>query len=256
MKKLIMTAAVVACASIVSAQVPSDNVVGYVKETTPAAGGFNIVNVNVFGTADIQDVIANVADLNASTIKANADKIYVWSGTGYSSYGLYAGTSDYWMDTLSIGWNKAAKAAPSAVTLNRGNSVWYETGAGGVSAPLYTLGEVPNDGTFDIAVANFSLIAYPYAATINLTDLVVSNATASATKAVADKIYIWSGTGYSSYGLYAGTSDYWMDTLSIGWNKAAKAAPSDVDVDLGKGIWYESPAGAKTIGFTQNYNVN
>ena len=130
MKKLIMTAAVVACASIVSAQVVSDNIVGYVAEDTPAAGGFVILNVNVFGSADIQDVISNLGDLNASTVKANADKIYVWTGTGYASYGLYAGTSDYWMDTGATGWNKASKAAPSSADLDLGKGVWYESPGG------------------------------------------------------------------------------------------------------------------------------
>ena len=38
--------------------------------------------------------------------------------------------------------------------------------------------------------------------------------------------------------------------------KAGAASASDKDIDLGKGVWYESPAGPKTIGFTQSYNLD
>ena len=53
MKKLVMTVAVLACAASVIAQVTSANVVGYVKEATPAAGGFSIVSLNILGEGDL-----------------------------------------------------------------------------------------------------------------------------------------------------------------------------------------------------------
>jgi len=45
--------------------------------------------------------------------------------------------------------------------------------------------------------------------------------------------------------------------LRIGWNKSAKApSPEYMNLNLGKGFWYESTGGAKTIGFTQNYSID
>lgn len=263
MKKIIAATAVLGFAAAVTAQtVTSANVVGYSKEATPAPGAFTIVSLNVLGeadTVDIQDAVANTDALNASQSLANADKIYVWTGSGYNTYGLFDNTTEtFWMDSLASGWNKASKAAPSAQDIVRGSSVWFETGAGGSAADVMTAGEVPNDGVYDVTLAgSFDLVAYPYAASINIMDLVVSNGAASAVLADADKIYVWTGSGYNSYGLYdTGAETYWMDTLSSGWNKASKAQPSDADLDLGKGVWYEAPAGAKTIGFTQNYTLD
>ena len=258
MKKILfIAAAALISASAFAQTVSSANVVGYSKGTTPAAGGFDIVALNVFGTndtVDLQAAVANIDDLNAATSLANADKLYVWDN-GYTQYGLFAGTSNYWMISTSAGWLKAASAAPTSATIDRGAGTWFATGTGGSSTNLIVSGDVPNDGTYSVDVSTFSLIAYPFSASINLTDLAITNATASTSLASADKVYVWNG-GYTQYGLFAGTSNYWMISTSAGWLKAASAAPSSADIDLGKGIWYNSVDGAKTIGFTQNYNID
>jgi len=275
-KTLIIAAAALVSASAFSQTVSSANVVGYIQSTTPAAGSYDIVSLGILGTndtVDIQQAVANQGVLNSGgSILGNAagalaavDKLLVWTGSGYNTYGLYAGASNFWMISTSLGWSKSASALPSSATITRGQGVWFQTGTGGISTNLMTAGEVPNDGTYDVNLnAGFSLIAYPYSATINLTNLVVNNATASGSIlgnaagaiALADKIYVWSGSGYNTYGLYAGASNFWMVSTSLGWSKSASAAPSAANIDLGKGIWYESVDGAKTIGFTQNYTID
>jgi hypothetical protein len=278
MKKAIIIAAAALASASAFSQVSSANVVGYIKDNTPASGAYDIVSLGILGdsdTVDLQQAVANMADLHASgSILGNAagaialaDKLHVWNGSGYTTYGLYAGTSsNFWMSSASIGWSKAGSAAPSSATITRGSGVWFQTATGASSTNLLAAGEVPNDGTYEIALpGEYSLIAYPYASTINLQQLVVSNATASGSIlgnaagaiALADKIHVWSGSGYTTYGLYAGTSsNFWMSSASIGWSKAGSAAPSSANIDLGKGIWYQSVDGAKTIGFTQNYNLD
>jgi hypothetical protein len=122
-----------------------------------------------------------------------------------------------------------------------------------------SLGEVPNDGTYDVGLLEgFTLVAYPYSSAINLQDLSVSNSTASTSLDAADQIFVWNGLGYDQYGFFAGMgSDYWLISTDAGWFKAANAGPaSDADLDLGKGVWYKSADGAKTIGFTQNYTLD
>jgi len=260
-KTLIIAAAALVSASAFSQTVSSANVVGYIKQTTPAAGAYTIASLGILGTndtVDIQQAVANKNDLNASTVLANADKVIVWTGSGYNTYGLFnATTNKFWMLSTANGWVKAAQALPSSATITRGNGVWFATGTGGVSTNLMTAGEVPNDGTYNVTLSSsYGLIAYPYAATINLTNLVVANAAASTALASADKVIVWTGSGYTTYGLFnATTNTFWMVSTANGWVKAAQALPTSADLNLGKGMWYESPAGAKTIGFTQNYTI-
>ena len=131
MKKLIMTAAVVACAGIVSAQVYSDNIVGYSATATPAAGGFDIISLGLFGPGDsvsIQDAISNLDELNSGTSFANVDKLYVWNGSTYVKYGLYdKGAGNIFWLVDGIGWNIPTFANPTSAVLDLGKGFWYES---------------------------------------------------------------------------------------------------------------------------------
>jgi hypothetical protein len=269
-KTLTIAAAALISASAFAQTVTSANVVGYVKTGTPDAGSFDIIAASQFSdgtnsTISIQDIIGNKDALNAAAYpnKANADKIHVWTGSGYTSYGLYdTGTEVYWMDMANGAWNSPfGVAAASTDVIPRGTGLWFETGAGGTSTNVISSGDVFNDGQFDVdLVSSFDIITFPFSSTVSLTNLVVSNAVAAAypNKANADKIYVWTGSGYASYGLYdAGTETFWMDMGNGAWNSPFGVAVEATDtIDLGVGFWYESPAGAKTIGFTQNYTLD
>ena len=264
MRKLIitLTMALGVTASVVADSVTSANVVGYVKTAAPVAGNADIISIASFGTNDtvnIQDAIINLEDLNASTSKENADKMFIWNG-GYSIYGLYddGGTNSFWMDTGSAGWVVSSLATPANVTISRQDGVWFQTGTGGTANSIVTSGSVRDDNQFDVAVGDgVTILAYPFTSSINLTNLVVSNATASVTKADADKIFVWNG-GYTVYGLYddGGTNSFWMDTGSAGWIVTSLAAPTSAELPLGKGFWYESVDGAKTLGVEQIYTLS
>jgi len=267
MKKLMitLTMALGVTAYVAADSVTTGNVLGYVKTAAPAADGFEIISIASFGTNDtvsIQDAIMNLEDLNASTVKENADKIIVWSGSGYTKYGLFddGGTNSYWMETGESGWLFAGSATPATgITLSRQDAVWFQTGTGGTVNSIVTSGSVRDDNQFDVPVGEgFTLLAYPFTSSINLTNLVVSNATASVTKENADKITVWTGTGYAKYGLFddGGTNSFWMSTGESGWLFASSAAPTSADLPLGKGFWYESADGAKTLGFEQIYTLS
>ena len=132
MKKILfIAAAALISASAFAQTVSSANVVGYSKGTTPVAGAVDIVALNVFGTnatVDLQGAIGNMDELNASTALASADQIFVWNGGSYAQYGLFAGTSNYWMSSGASGWVKAATAAPTTgVEIDLGKGVWYKS---------------------------------------------------------------------------------------------------------------------------------
>jgi len=259
-----LTMALGVTAYVAADSVTTGNVLGYVKTAAPAADGFEIISIASFGTNDtvnIQDAIMNLEDLNASTVKANADKIIVWDGSSYDGYGLYNdnGTNSFWMSTGSAGWDIPSLAVPVNVTISRQDAVWFQTGTGGTANSIVTSGSVRDDDQFDAPVGDgFTLLAYPFTSSINLTNLVVSNATASVTKANADKIIVWNGSSYDEYGLYddAGTNAFWMSTSVAGWDISMLAAPTSADLSLGKGFWYKSEDGAKTLGFEQIYTLS
>jgi hypothetical protein len=105
------------------------------------------------------------------------------------------------------------------------------------------------------------MISFPYTAAVNLNALAVSNGASGSTvasKPNVDKIYLWDGNTYATYGLYYKVSTsqtFWLLLGSPGWGVAALANPANVEIGIGQGFWYEAPAGAKTIGFTQNYSL-
>ena len=260
-KTLLIAAAALVSASAFAQTVSSANIVGYVKTDTPADNGFTMIAALPFAdgtnqTVDIQNVIANTDVLTAATTWENADKILVYNG-GYAQYGLYAGpSSNFWMSAGAAWTVVPLPKVPASATLNRGSAIWIKAGAGVASTNVVMSGDVYADGTLSVdVVEGFNMIAYPYSSGINLTDLVVTNATASTVYENADKIMIYNG-GYASYGLYAGPSgDFWM-AAGAAWTVAPlPKVPASVNLDLGSGFWFRSDA-EKTIGFTQNYTLD
>ncbi|MFA7369320.1 MAG: hypothetical protein WC334_06725 [Kiritimatiellales bacterium] len=242
--------------------VSSANIVGYVQTQTPSSNSFDIISLVQFSdgsdSVNIQSAIANLSNLTASTTWSNADKLIIWNG-GYVTFGLYKPSSGnpYWMAS-GAGWSIPAFAKQATNQLERGKGVWFQAGANSHGTNMIVSGDVFLDNTFDVnLVGTLTLLAYPYSSDINLTNMVISNATAAATWVNADKLVIWNG-GYVSYGLYQPTSGnpYWMAS-GAGWSIPAFAKPTtNVTINLGKGFWYQSVSGAKTIRFNKIYSVN
>jgi len=262
MKKFLMTAlltGLIATAYADSNVVSSANIVGYVQTETPAAGAFNIVSLVQFSdgsnTVHIQDAIGNMSNLNASATWDNADKIYAWNGLGYNRYGLFqpASSDPYW-SVYGTEWIFGTCVSAEA-QLTRGEAIWYATGIGGTSTNATVSGDVYLDDTFDVTVPEgFSILSYPYSSSVNMTNLVISNATASATWEDADKTYVFNGSNYDKYGLFQPVSgDPYWSVYGTEWIFGT-CLPSDKELNLGQGFWYES-GNTKTIGFSKIYSV-
>lgn len=255
-------AAAAAAASFAQNTVSSGNIVGYVQTPTPTAGNFDIVSLVQFSdgsdSVNIQNAIGNLSNLNASAVWTNADKLITWNG-GYVTFGLYkpASGSPYWMAS-GAGWSIPALAKAATNNLERGKGVWFQAGANSNPTNIIVSGDVFTDNSFPVNLdGTLTLLSYPYSCDINLTNMVISNATASSKWDNADKLIIWNG-GYVTYGLYqpAAGQPYWMAS-GAGWSIPALAKPTtNVTVSLGKGFWYQSVNGAKTITFNKIYSVN
>jgi hypothetical protein len=256
---LIAGVAVTAVSYAATNVVTSANIVGYVQTQSPANNGFKMIAALPFDatqdTVSIQDFIANKGVLTASTNLASADKILIFDGV-YSIFGLYAGaTSNYWMKS-GFAWTiPTFPKTPATNRLARGSAVWIQAGAGAPSTNVTMSGDVYMDNTFTVNVsAGFNMIAYPYCSSIKLTDLVISNATASTNLDSADKIMIFDGV-YSTYGLYAGAgSNYWMKSGAAWIVPAFPKTAATNEINFGSGFWFRTGT-SKTIGFTKNYTI-
>jgi hypothetical protein len=266
MKKIVITAIITGLISgaTFAQTVSSANVVGYVTQPSLGNEGFTIISLTQFkkngvDSISIQNAVDNIAELTASTNFASADKLVTWNGSAYAQYGLWDATSNRWWMISGAGWvnpNPAIRK-PTVATITRGTGIWLLSGAGASVANIVASGDVPTDITFDVVLpTTLSLIAYPFSSSINATNLVVMGATPSTDFASADKIVLWNGA-YVQLGLFDNTvgNDFWM-VSGAGWSNPNPAVrkPTSVNIDLGKGFWYQTLT-PKTIRFTTNYSL-
>ena len=235
MKKLMMSAAVLGlAASAATAQVYSQNIVGYAKSDKPA-GLFTIIGSS-WEDSTVADVIGT--GHTSSPFAASADKVSVYvPGAGYTTYFLYedfTGANQEWRNVAS------PYVAQGDISLPNGSAVFMESVANPTTTSVVACGEVPVDQfSTNSIVMGLQLVAYPFTAEVAIDDLALTDqGTASFFSASADKISFYTpGVGYTTYYLAA---DFTGNVL--GWyDIATGAAPaSPVSLPVGTGFFYES----------------
>jgi hypothetical protein len=169
MKKLAMVAAVVACASIVSAQtVTSQNIVGYTK-VTATGGQLELVALN-FDTGGL--TVSQLFDALPSS-----SYIYLWDKASNTYISSQKGRS---------GWS------PDPV-VNNGDALWIKAASGSTEIVLageVLLAETNVVGTIDAIEATG--LYYPVAVQFGSTAL-------SGQLPSSSYLYIWNGSTYDSY---------------------------------------------------------
>jgi hypothetical protein len=223
MKKLVMTAAVVACAGIVSAQVYSANIVGYSKQTVASADLVQILPQFLAGdTGGI-----TVADAFSGVSSGTA--LYLWNGTGYDNY-VTDGAGN-WYDA------NAGYADANAVLIPQAQGMWMVDGGSG-SIPLVA-GDVPLDATISITLfAGLNMIGNPYP-----TGLVL-NTIDNTPLGSGDAIFSWNGTGYDNY--VTDGAGNWYDA------NAGYADANAVVLPVGRAFWLVCAAGGN-MDFNKNF---
>jgi hypothetical protein len=216
MKKLVMTAAVLACAaSIVSAQtVTSANIVGYNKDVSPV--GLHIAGMQfINGASTVVDVYGD--QLPQGTV------IYKYvPGAGYAT-SLYDEYFDAELGDFVIGWD------PKDLDLSGEQGFWVQNNSVG-SATAIMSGEVNIAASVtNSIVTGLQLLTMPYPVQTVIVD-------AGFAPAQGDVVYKYvPGAGYAT-SLYDEYFDADLGDFVIGWD------PKDLTFEVGEGIWYSAVA--------------
>jgi len=219
MKKLVMTVAVLACAtSMVAAQtVTSANVVGYNKDI--GAPGFHISGYAFTGSdTSPQGVFGDQLPLGS--------KLYTFNGATYD-VSTYESVFSWVTFTSVDQWN------PNTLDLSGANGFWVEN-VGAASATAVLSGEVELAATVTNSVSTgFQLLSYPYPVASTVADLGLS-------PAIGDKIYAFNGATYD-VSTYESVFSWVTFTSVDQWN------PNTLTIGVGEGFWYEATAGQTWI---------
>jgi len=250
MKRIKYIASLLAIVGIFSAQaaeVNSVNMVGFAKVNL--GQGLNIIGAPFLTVGDtaihINDLF-DTSEFTAGMAPNDSDVITVWSGTGYDTYFLSAFAPPSWSETA---WVNISGTAQVDITLQPGNAVWLNRQA--AAADITFKGEVMAAASTDIALSTgLNMISYPYSVDGKLADFDISSATAGMAPNDSDVVTVWTGSGYDTYFLSAFAPPSWSETA---WVNISGTAQVDVDLPIGKGVWYNAQAATTGISADKPY---
>ena len=205
MKKTVTVMLAVAFgAFIAQAQTTSDNIVGYVKQSTEA--GLQMQGIQFTGGSDV-----TVQGLYGSTLPVGS-KVYTYT----------AGVGPYDIATYNAGFFGLPDSWDKDIVLGLGSAVWVQLPAGASTVEVVQAGEVSSDASVDISiVTGLQLLANPYPV-----QTTVQNAGFSPT--VGDKVYVYTDGSYDIATYNAG-----FFGLPDSWDK-------DIVIPAGAGFWYQA----------------
>jgi hypothetical protein len=256
MKKIAMTAALVACAAVVTAQtVTSANIVGYSKVDKPGDTDLNIMGITFQSVSNKLSELCPVDQFNGATdVPGNADQLIIYTpGSGYATYAKYD-VSHYPGYEDQVGWQAAGAYGFGQPFVDpvvpAGSSLWIKSAPGAGSTNVILSGEVVSDEIVtNSIVAGLQMISNPFSEAVKLDDLnLYENATGALdVPGNADQIIVYdAGTqGYTTYAFYDVRSYGYPE--NSGWKAAGAFGFADpvttYEVQPGEGFWYSAKAG-------------
>jgi len=250
MKKLATAFAASMIAGLVSAQVESQNVVGY--NTVTLKQGFNMLACNfdgVGGTTGMsldQLVPGTTVGLSKATTADNSDNILIFDATtqGYATYFLYYATKG--TTTYNNRWVLNATTPATNVVLKSGSAFWINI-KNTTDLPATFVGQVPSDSSKTLTLKyGFNMIGGVFTAdwdpNVLGTTYWAANGTRATTADNADNILVFDATtqGYTTYFLYYATKG--TTTYNNQWVLNATTKAPDNFVKVGAGVWYSKKA--------------
>jgi len=218
-KTLLAAAALIAAgvaSSMAQSNVYSLNIVGYVNVTTPGtlSAMSNPLRAGTAGAVDRADQVLPYADGN---------NIQIWTGVGWSLYGMDSLSGTGWVDA-----NGVDVALASLPVLGPGKGFFYGNNAG--SPQVTFVGEV-RTGTNTVAIPNgLSALGSPLPV-----GGPISTGSPNLQVQDGDNVQFWNGTGWS---LVA------RDSLSgTGWVNAGGTDVAEPSLTVGQGFFYGNNVG-------------
>jgi hypothetical protein len=209
--------------------------------------GLNIVGAPFVTVGDTETTLLDlfdVADMTAGTAAIDSDSVLVYTGSGYETYFLYAYAGPGFNETK---WVNLSYVEVD-VALAPGEAVWLNRIA--VAADITFKGEVVSAASTDIAISTgLNMVSYPYSVSASLNDFDISNATAGTAAIDSDSVLVYTGSGYDTYFLYAYAGPGFNE---IAWVNLSYVEV-DVDMPIGKGVWYNAMATTTGISAAKPY---
>jgi hypothetical protein len=238
MKKLVTALAL--CASFSAfAAVESQNIVGYKGDIMLAGENFSMLSspfVPVGGGSamPIATLFTDNSIFTASDTAETADWIAIWEN------GAYRGANYFYSSDAGNAWSVDG-FDPTTDTIPVGTAFWlYRQNASSGQATIS--GQVLTTNV-SIAVVgqNFTMVANPYAAALNISQITGADLAASDTAETADWIAIWEN------GAYRGANYFYSSDAGNAWSVDGFDPTTDT-VPAGGGFWfYRQNAGGSTI---------
>lgn len=258
MKKIVMTAAVLACAaSIASAQtVTSANIVGYYKVAKPAAG-LEIASIQM-KSGDL-NVLLGTGSFVGDIFPESADNIIMWdkSVQNYVGFALYDGSA---YGDPTVEWRDIGDfyTAGNPIPVAPGSAMWLSSQAGSAATTGIVAGEaVLVQFATNTIVAGLNLVSFPFSSAVDLNaaGLDAAGATGDIFPESADNVIAWDSSvqNYIGYALYDGNA-YGDPTRE--WRPIGDFYTSGpvISLDLGKGFWYQAIGGFTWIATNPYFN--
>ncbi len=263
MKKLSTAFAACMLAGFVSAQVESQNIVGY--NTVTLSQGYNLVAVNfgtvggglgltlqtLFPTTTNGVLLAGFTGGSAAT----GDNIAFYDPiAGYTVYYLYKGAKT--SDTKNYKWVTAAGVVADDTPVASGTAFWFKkVAAGNLDATV--AGEAANDvSTTMLVKPGYNTFTSVYPIEWNPNDFGATywttNGAVAGSAATGDNIAFYDPTlGYTAYYLYKGAKT--SDTKNYKWVSATGVVVADKIMVPGKGAWYKHAGAGFAFSQTKPY---
>ena len=247
--------------------VDSANVVGY-TEVSVAAGKFYMVGAQFTAVGEATTIPMSElikGDFVASAYKqriTQAPQIQILNADGktYATYYYLTDAYDEANDDDVLGWANASGDLATSVVLNPGDSVWFKAiTATNLKLSGQVIPEAVAGTTKAITIATtsanqFSMIANPFPATLDIADITWSGLTPAAyrnriTDAPQIQVLNSDGSTYSTYYYLTDAYDEANDDDVLGWANASGDLATTA-IAPGCGFWLKLPtAGTVTATF-------
>lgn len=257
MKKLVTAFAACMIAGLVSAQVQSQNVVGYYSVTL--TNGYNMLAVNLATVGspaagiDLNEFLPSgsnevtVAGLTGKTTPTGAEQVRVWDGStsAYSNYFLYRNALQP-TNTKNYKWCSAVSPYPVATaTVKTGDGLWFSYVGSGTTA-ITIAGQVPNNvAQTKTLLQGYNMLGAGFSADWDLNAIGTnvwagSDFTGKTTPTGADQVRIWNPTAlaYKDYFLYRNALQP-TNTKNYKWCSSVSPYPVMTDlIPMQSAVWF------------------